>query len=152
MHARRGVAGDRSTSRGAARQTARKRNLGEVKLLENDGKKTGSSLHQQTLTPSGSVLMAKGGSISGGPQGVNEKKIGMARFHSIAQNRADVQKEVAKHLRLSGSTQKKIDYYYKLRCSLIHQQATPAISDSEIASYREIVEKLLKRMFHLTFS
>lgn len=83
---------------------------------------------------------------------VAEKKIGMARFNSIAQNRADVQKEVAKHLRLGTATLKKIDYYYKLRCNLIHQQATPAISDSEILAYREIVEKLLKQMFGLNLA
>ena len=83
---------------------------------------------------------------------VNEKKIGMTRFNAIAQNRAEVQKEVAKGLRLSVATQKKIDYYYKLRCNLIHQQATPAISDSEIAVYREVVENLLQRMFRLSFA
>jgi Histidine kinase-, DNA gyrase B-, and HSP90-like ATPase len=83
---------------------------------------------------------------------VNEKKIGMTRFNAIARNRADVQKEVAKHLRLGGATLKKIDYYYKLRCNLIHQQATPAIDDSEIAAYRRIVEALLKRMFGLKFA
>lgn len=83
---------------------------------------------------------------------VNEKKIGKARFNAIAQNRADIQKEVAKHLRLGAPTLKKIDYYYKLRCNLIHQQATPAIDDSEIAAYRKIVEKLLKRMFGLAFA
>jgi hypothetical protein len=83
---------------------------------------------------------------------VNEKKIGMTRFNAIAQNRAEVQKEVAKHLRLSAATLKKIDYYYKLRCNLIHQQATPAISDSDISVYRELVEKLLKRMFGLNFA
>ena len=83
---------------------------------------------------------------------VNEKKIGMARFNAIAQNRSDVQKEVAKHLKLSVATLKKIDYYYKLRCNLIHQQATPAISDSEISAYRGLVEKLLRRMFGLEFA
>jgi hypothetical protein len=83
---------------------------------------------------------------------VNEKKIGVVRFNAIAQNRTEVQKEVAKRLRLSAATLKKIDYYYKLRCNLIHQQATPAISDPEIAAYREIVETLLKRMFGLNFT
>lgn len=82
---------------------------------------------------------------------VNEKKIGMARFAAIAPNRAEVQKEVAKHLRPAAATLRKIDYYYKLRCNLVHQQATPAIDDSEVAAYREIVEKLLKRMFGLHF-
>jgi hypothetical protein len=83
---------------------------------------------------------------------VNEKKIGVARFKAIAQNRSDVQKEVAKDLKLSVAMQKKIDYYYKLRCNLIHQQATPAISDPEIVMYRKIVEELLKRMFGLRFA
>jgi hypothetical protein len=83
---------------------------------------------------------------------VNEKKIGMQKFSGIAQNRADVQREVARFLNLGAPTLKKIDYYYKLRCNLIHQQATPAVSDADIADYRQIVERLLKRMFGLTFA
>ncbi len=83
---------------------------------------------------------------------VNEKNIGRARFHVIAENRTEVQKEVAKHLKLTNETLKKINYYYKLRCNLIHQQATPPINDSDIEAYRSIVETLLKKMFGLNFT
>src|SRR5262249_10869110 len=55
---------------------------------------------------------------------VNEAGIGAQKFRGIAENRADVQKEVAKHLKLSTQLIQKIDHYYKLRCDLIHQRAT----------------------------
>ncbi len=83
---------------------------------------------------------------------VNEKKIGQQRFNAITNNRSDVQREVAKHLRFSASSLSKIDYYYKLRCNLIHQQATPTIGDADVAAYRKIVEGLLRRLFGLTFA
>lgn len=80
---------------------------------------------------------------------LNEKNTGVQAFKKIADNRADVQKEVEKHLSIDSA---KINYYYKLRCDLIHQRATPNITDPEIEDYRSVVEKLLQDMFGLTFS
>ncbi|MGZ3237150.1 MAG: ATP-binding protein [Burkholderiaceae bacterium] len=83
---------------------------------------------------------------------VNETSIGNARFKAIAENRADVQKEVLKTLKISAEDLKKIDHYYKLRCDLIHLRATPNITDDQITDYRTIVEKILKKMFGLKFA
>jgi len=83
---------------------------------------------------------------------VNEKAIGIAAFKKIAENRADIQAEVAKHLKLDPQVFKKVDHYYKLRCDLIHQRATPNVTDSQIEDYRTIVEDLLEAMFGLKFS
>ncbi len=83
---------------------------------------------------------------------VNEKNIGATRFRSIAENRTEVQKEVLKHLSISPATVRKIEHYYKLRCDLIHQRATPNVTDSQIEDYRKIVEQVLHDMFGLTFS
>jgi len=80
---------------------------------------------------------------------VNEKGIGIKPFKSISDNRALVQAEVNKHLSINPQTIKKIDFYYKLRCDLIHQRATPNITDPQIEDYRVIVEELLKNMFGL---
>lgn len=80
---------------------------------------------------------------------VNEAAMGMGPFRRISENRADVQREVASRLPIDPVTIGKIDHFYKLRCDLIHQRATPNITDTQIADYRSIVENLLERMFGL---
>jgi Histidine kinase-, DNA gyrase B-, and HSP90-like ATPase len=77
---------------------------------------------------------------------VNEKGIGLTTFKKIAENRMDVQKEVAKSIAINI---KLVNHYYKLRCDLIHQKATANITDAEVEAYRQIVESLLKDMFGL---
>lgn len=83
---------------------------------------------------------------------VNEQGMGAKPFKNICENRADVQKEVFKTITVTPATLKKINYYYKLRCDLIHQRVTPNISDQEIDDYRKIVEMLLNKMFGLNFN
>ena len=83
---------------------------------------------------------------------VNEQSIGNQVFKNIAENRVDVEKEVLKHISIDQSTIQKINYYYKLRCDLIHQRATPNITDTQIEDYRSIVEELLHNMFNLDLS
>ena len=66
-------------------------------------------------------------------------------------NRSDVQDEVKKYIVFDGGIWKKIDYYYRLRCKLVHERVTVQISDSEIEDYRDVVEKILKQLFQLRF-
>lgn len=80
---------------------------------------------------------------------LNEMGIGMAPFKNICENRSAVQKEANKKLNMNPQIIKKIDFYYKIRCDLIHQRATPNITDFQIEDYRLIVEELLKDMFGL---
>lgn len=82
----------------------------------------------------------------------NEAKIGIAKFKQIVENRTEVQKEVFSRIKVSTTLEKKVDYYYKLRCDLIHQRATPNITDDQVTEYRAIVEELLRKMFGLRFS
>ncbi len=82
---------------------------------------------------------------------VNEKAIGLAAFKKIADNRAEVQKEVLKSIKIDAATVQKIEHYYKLRNDLIHQRATPNVSDAQVEDYRGIIEKILGSMFGLKF-
>jgi hypothetical protein len=82
---------------------------------------------------------------------VNETGIGAIKFKNIVENRADVQKEVLKTIKISAADVKKLDHYYKLRCDLIHLRATPNITDEQVSDYRTIVEKILQKMFNLKF-
>jgi len=80
---------------------------------------------------------------------VNEVSIGVGKFKDISNNRSLVQEEVLKHIALTDNEVKKINHYYKLRCDLIHQRATPNIGDSDIEDYRDIVENILEVMFDI---
>lgn len=83
---------------------------------------------------------------------VNEQNIGIGLFKNICENRRDVQKEILKNVHIPPSTASKIDYYYKLRCDLIHQRATPNITDEQVEEYRTILEEVLQLMFGLRFA
>ena len=83
---------------------------------------------------------------------LNEIGIGLTSFKKIYDNRSAVQNEVDKHLKMNPQIIKKIDFYYKLRCDLIHQRATPNITDTQIEDYRVIVDGLLQDMFGLDCS
>jgi anti-sigma regulatory factor (Ser/Thr protein kinase) len=82
---------------------------------------------------------------------VNEKNIGMAKFAAIAKNRTDVQAEVFKHITVKSTVEQQINHYYRLRNDLVHQRATPNVSDKDITAYRKIVEDMLRKMFGLRF-
>lgn len=82
---------------------------------------------------------------------VNEINVGLTTFKKIVENRTEVEKEVMRHMPIDPPTRQKISYFYKLRCDLIHQRATPNILDTQIEDYRIIVETLLNKMFGLVF-
>lgn len=82
---------------------------------------------------------------------VNEKNIGMQKFAAIARNRADIQTEVFKHITVTTTIAQQINHYYRLRNDLVHQRATPNVSDNDITQYRKIVESMLRKMFKLRF-
>jgi len=69
----------------------------------------------------------------------------------LFRNRKDVVDEVEKSVSLND-VRKKIDYYYGLRCKLIHERASAGITDTEINDYRHVVESVMKRLFGLRFS
>jgi hypothetical protein len=74
------------------------------------------------------------------------------KLDSILRNRALVEQEMKQHLTsVKPVTWKKIAYYYKLRCDLIHQRAYAHVTDSEIEEQRTVVEELLGEMFGLRF-
>nr|MDO8079358.1 ATP-binding protein [Candidatus Freyarchaeota archaeon] len=73
------------------------------------------------------------------------------RILRLFRDRNSVQEEIKKHFTLAPEIWKKINYYYSLRCKLIHERANVVVSDSEIEDFREIVQNTLKEMFGLVF-
>jgi hypothetical protein len=45
----------------------------------------------------------------------------------------------------------RINYFYKMRCQLIHQKATGTVVDREISEFRKTVERVLTKLFGLKF-
>lgn len=82
---------------------------------------------------------------------INHVKIGLNTFNSIKNNRVEVQKELRKHKTIAKKYWDKVEYYYKIRCDLIHQRATPNVTQEQVYDYREIVELFLRRLFGLDF-
>lgn len=83
---------------------------------------------------------------------VNEQGIGADKFSRISKNRTEIQKEVLKHIHVPNTLVQKINHYYRLRNDLVHQRATPNISDEEVEDYRNVVERMLRKMFNLRFT
>ncbi|UWQ32181.1 ATP-binding protein [Leisingera sp. M527] len=69
----------------------------------------------------------------------------------ILTNRTKVLNEVKSLLKIDGSTEAKLKYYYGLRNKLIHERASVQILDRDIVEYRGMVEKLLRAMFQIRF-
>lgn len=74
-----------------------------------------------------------------------------SQIKSLFEKRHLVHKEVKKFIELKESIWKKINFYYNLRCKLIHERATVGIPDDQIEDFRDVVEKVLKKLFDLKF-
>ncbi len=74
-----------------------------------------------------------------------------AKLLSIFSNRAMVHNEVKKYVKITEATWKKIEHYYHLRCKLVHERGTVGISDDQIRGFREVVEKVLNKLYKLKF-
>ena len=84
---------------------------------------------------------------------VNEapQRYSESRIQQIFSNRMDVHSEIKKYIRISKSDWRRIEYFYNLRCHLIHRRATSTIDDDELSEYRLLVEKVLSKLFRLKF-
>jgi hypothetical protein len=49
------------------------------------------------------------------------------------------------------TTRQQLDYFYRLRCELIHKRADTGITPEHIESYRHLVQTLLNKMFGIQF-
>ena len=87
---------------------------------------------------------------------VNESGIAYSdeRIQRIFQNRSQVHQEVKQSAfrKISVSDWMTIEYYYKIRCDLIHRKATASIADQDLITYKGIVMKVLQRLFGLNLS
>ena len=73
------------------------------------------------------------------------------KLKNLFANRIAVHSEAKKTLTLPESFWTKMEYFYKLRCDLIHKRASAGISKADISEYRKVVERLLKATFGVRF-
>jgi histidine kinase/DNA gyrase B/HSP90-like ATPase len=87
---------------------------------------------------------------------VNESGVayGDERLQKIFKDRTQVHQEVKQNAfkKISATDWLTIEYYYKTRCDLIHRKATASIADEDLTRYREVVVKVLQRLFGLNLS
>jgi hypothetical protein len=76
-----------------------------------------------------------------------------AKLLALFGNRSEVHKEIKLFVKLTDEcdTWKKIEYYYKLRCKLVHERVTVGIAEAELQDFREVVENVLKKLYKLKF-
>ncbi|HEU0067911.1 MAG TPA: ATP-binding protein [Nitrospiraceae bacterium] len=74
-----------------------------------------------------------------------------AKLLSIFKTRTDVHNEVKKYTNIKPATWKKIDHYYRLRCKLVHERVTVGVADAQIQDFRELVERILNKLYKLKF-
>jgi len=74
-----------------------------------------------------------------------------ARLLSVFGNRTAVHTEMKKFVAIKDDTWKKIEHYYRLRCKLVHERAIVGIDDAQIRDFRDLVERVLGKLFDLKF-
>lgn len=84
---------------------------------------------------------------------VNESGIAYSddRLQRIFSVGKDVHQEVKQNTfkKITAMDWGTIEYYYKVRCDLIHRKSTGTIPDEDILNYRKVVVKVLPRLFGL---
>lgn len=86
---------------------------------------------------------------------VNETIEGVsdARLLQIFSDRKQVFDEVLKLKPdlVSEAERKKLEFYYRLRCKLVHERSTADIKEDQVADYRNLIQRVLKDLFRIRF-
>jgi hypothetical protein len=73
------------------------------------------------------------------------------RLANIMGNRSDVQNEIMKYINFKKDTWTRVNYYYNLRCELVHKRVAVTITNDDLKIYRDLCEYMFKKMFGLNF-
>ncbi len=84
---------------------------------------------------------------------INESSAGFSeqRLASIMKDRSLVHSEIKKYVKLSSKIWQRVEYFYKMRCELVHKRVSVNISDDDLAIFKATVENILHKMFKLSF-
>jgi hypothetical protein len=73
------------------------------------------------------------------------------RFAAIMKDRSVVHSEIKKFVKLTPKTWQRVEYFYKMRGELVHKRISVSISNEDLSIFKETVEKILHKMFKLSF-
>jgi hypothetical protein len=73
------------------------------------------------------------------------------RLATIMGNRATVHTEIMNYLNFKRDTWTRVNYYYNLRCELVHKRVAVTITNEDLKIYRDLCEYMFKKMFGLNF-
>ena len=76
---------------------------------------------------------------------------GNAQLANLFNNRSNVINTVQPHAKFPQVVLNKVNFYYSLRNSFIHQRASATVTDAQIADYRATIERVLTKLFGLKF-
>lgn len=74
-----------------------------------------------------------------------------AAIAQLFKSRHNVIQTVTSKVTLPASLLAKVSYYYLLRNKLIHERATVGITDAQIADYKQVIERVLTKLFGIKF-
>ncbi|WP_269536912.1 ATP-binding protein [Cerasicoccus fimbriatus] len=78
--------------------------------------------------------------------------MGQGQLTALFNNRIDVNSRVKQTVLPNDDILwSKVDYFYKMRCELVHKRVTVGISDQDIDEYEKLTTKLLTEMYGLNF-
>lgn len=85
---------------------------------------------------------------------IHEKQIQMSDndLQKLMRNRPSVHARVKKMVNLKKGTWERIEYYYQLRCDLIHKKSSADIRDDDLQIFRETVEYILTELMRINFA
>ncbi|MCH8274992.1 MAG: ATP-binding protein [Armatimonadetes bacterium] len=81
----------------------------------------------------------------------SKKDYSDAKLLTLFKNRSDVIIHVTRKITIPKKHLDFANYYYGLRCKLVHERATVDVTDNEIDAYEKSVEQILKLLFKLKF-
>lgn len=75
------------------------------------------------------------------------------RLLQLAKDRRQLVDEVAKQnpSLIDQVQRQQLDYFYRLRCKLVHERSNAGINPDDLEKYRHLVQKLLNKMFGIRF-
>jgi hypothetical protein len=73
------------------------------------------------------------------------------KLHTLFLHRTNVIKEVQVHVRFPSKLSDKVNYYYDLRNSLMHERAYVLMTDEHVEDYRKTIQRVLRRLFSIKF-
>jgi Histidine kinase-, DNA gyrase B-, and HSP90-like ATPase len=73
------------------------------------------------------------------------------KLATLFAQRTNVIREVQTYVNFSKELLGKVDHYYDLRNSLMHQRASVLITDEQVEDYRKTIERVLKKLFAVKF-